>query len=66
MLKDLKIPIVYVCGGMNPWRGLYLEPDYRIEYGRYFYYPEGIHCPEKDKLRRGRDVIETLLKFTHE
>jgi len=63
MLKDLKVPLVYVCGGMDPWKGLCLESDYNIKNGKYFYYPEGRHCPEKDKLRRGREVIECLVNF---
>jgi pimeloyl-ACP methyl ester carboxylesterase len=63
LLKDLKVPLVYVCGGMDPWKGLCLEPNYNIGNGKYFYYPEGRHCPEKDKLRRGREVIDCLLDF---
>ncbi len=63
MLKDLKVPLVYVCGGMDPWKGLCLEPNYNIGNGKYFYYSEGRHCPEKDKLRRGREVIDCLLNF---
>ncbi|TFG25925.1 MAG: hypothetical protein EU532_11095 [Promethearchaeota archaeon] len=63
MLNDLKVPLIYVCGGMDPWRGLCLEPDYKISNGKYFYYPEGRHCPEKDKIRRGKEVIECLLNF---
>ena len=63
MLKNLKVPLVYVCGGMDPWKGLCLEPNYKVENGRYFYYSEGRHCPEKDKFRRGREVMECLLNF---
>ncbi len=63
MVQNLKVPLVYVCGGMDPWRGLCLEPDYNIKNGQYFYYPEGRHCPEKDKLRRGREVMDCLLNF---
>jgi len=63
MIKDLKVPLVYVCGGKDPWRGLCLESDYNIKNGKYFFYPEGRHCPEKDKLRRGREVIECVLNF---
>jgi pimeloyl-ACP methyl ester carboxylesterase len=63
LLNKLKVPLVYVCGGMDPWKGLCLEPDYVIKNGKYFYYPEGRHCPEKDKRRRGKQVIECLLKF---
>jgi pimeloyl-ACP methyl ester carboxylesterase len=63
MVKHLKTPLIYVCGGMDPWKGLCLEPEYKIKMGYYFYYPEGHHCPEKDKIRRGKEVIETLLKY---
>jgi hypothetical protein len=63
MVKGLKIPLIYVCGGMDPWKGLCLEPGYKIENGQYFYYPDGHHCPERDKLRRGKEVMETLLKY---
>ncbi|MFX0070875.1 MAG: S28 family serine protease [Candidatus Hermodarchaeota archaeon] len=66
MLKDLKIPLVYVCGGEDPWKGLCLEPNYNINNGKYFYYPEGRHCPEKDKLRRGKQVMEVLLKYVNQ
>jgi len=62
MLKSLKIPLIYVCGGIDPWKGLGLEPDYKIDKGKYFHYPEGRHCPEKAKPRRGKQVIEELLR----
>ena len=63
MINSLRVPLVYVCGGKDPWKGLCLESGYNIKNGKYFYYPEGRHCPEKDKLRRGREVIECLLNF---
>jgi pimeloyl-ACP methyl ester carboxylesterase len=63
MIKDLKVPIIYVCGGCDPWKGLSLESTFNIKNGKYFYYPEGRHCPEKDRLRRGKEVMNTLLKY---
>ena len=63
MVKQLKIPLIYVNGGRDPWKGLCLEQYYPIENGKYFYYPEGMHCPEKEKLRRGKEVLDCILKF---
>ncbi|MBD3194286.1 MAG: alpha/beta fold hydrolase [Candidatus Lokiarchaeota archaeon] len=62
MVKNLKIPLIYVNGGMDPWSGLCLEPGYEIEKGCYFYYPNARHCPEKDKLKRGKEVINSILR----
>ncbi|TFG08492.1 MAG: hypothetical protein EU539_02070 [Promethearchaeota archaeon] len=63
MINDLKAPLVYVCGGHDPWKGLCLEQNHKIKNGRYFFYQEGRHCPEKDKLRRGKEVMNKLLKY---
>ncbi len=60
--EKLSVPLIYVCGGLDPWKGLCLEPDHEIKNGKYFYYPDGSHCPERDKRRRGKEVIEELLK----
>ncbi|MBD3255543.1 MAG: hypothetical protein GF383_10640 [Candidatus Lokiarchaeota archaeon] len=63
MINQLKIPLIYVNGGKDPWNGLCLEKGQEIKNGRYFYFSEGYHCPEKSKLRRGKNVMETLIKF---
>ena len=62
-LADLKVPLVYVCGGMDPWQGLGLEKDYKIAQGYYFYIPEGRHCPDLSNVEIGKQVLAEMLKY---
>ncbi len=63
MLSKLSVPMVYVGGGMDPWMGLGLTPDYDLKNGKYFYVPDGQHCPDRSDLQLGRQVIAQMLKF---
>ncbi|RPI92318.1 MAG: hypothetical protein EHM32_09310 [Spirochaetales bacterium] len=64
MVKKLTVPLVYVGGGMDPWMGLCLEPDYPLKNGRYFYRPEARHCPDyRDDPVLAREVLRTMLGF---
>jgi len=63
MLKKIEIPLVYVCGGKDPWHGLGLEKDYELKKGKYYYYPNARHCPEKDKIQRGKEVLDAMLEY---
>jgi len=62
-LADLKVPLVYVCGGMDPWQGLGLEKDYKIAQGYYFYIPEGRHCPDLSNMEIGKQVLARMLEY---
>jgi hypothetical protein len=43
--------------------GLGLAKDYVIKNGKYFYVPEGQHCPDLDDVVLGRQVIAEMLKY---
>jgi len=62
-LADLNVPLVYVCGGMDPWQGLGLEKDYKIAQGYYFYIPDGRHCPDRDNVELGKQVLAKMLEY---
>jgi pimeloyl-ACP methyl ester carboxylesterase len=63
MLSSLKVPLVYVGGGMDPWMGLGLDKDYAITKGKYFYVADGQHCPDLDDVKLGRQVLDEMLKY---
>ncbi len=63
MLEKLPVPMIYVGGGMDPWLGLGLAKDYVIKNGKYFYVPDGQHCPDLDDVALGRQVIAEMLKY---
>jgi hypothetical protein len=61
MVPELAVPMVYVNGGMDPWHSVCLEPDYEITNGRYFFVPDGRHCPERDDPELARAVLAEML-----
>ncbi len=63
MLDKLTVPLVYVGGGMDPWMGLGLSKDYSIKSGKYFYVPDGQHCPDRDDRQLGKQVTAEMLKY---
>jgi pimeloyl-ACP methyl ester carboxylesterase len=64
MVRKLSVPVVYVAGGMDPWMGLCLERDFPLKNGRYFYRPEGRHCPDyRDDPVLAREVLATMIEF---
>jgi pimeloyl-ACP methyl ester carboxylesterase len=63
MLDKLTVPLVYVGGGMDPWMGLGISKDYVIKNGKYFYVPEGQHCPDMNDIQLGQQVIAQMLKY---
>jgi pimeloyl-ACP methyl ester carboxylesterase len=63
MLASLKVPLVYVGGGMDPWMGLGISKDYAIANGKYFYVADGQHCPDLDDVKLGRQVLDEMLKY---
>jgi pimeloyl-ACP methyl ester carboxylesterase len=63
MLEKLTVPMIYVGGGMDPWLGLGLAKDYVIKSGRYFYVPDGQHCPDRDDVTLGKQVLAEMLKY---
>jgi pimeloyl-ACP methyl ester carboxylesterase len=67
MVRDLKIPLVYVAGGMDPWMGLCLEEKNAPVKGRYFYVPGGRHCPDHgDDPALSKEVLAEMLKWARE
>jgi hypothetical protein len=63
MLDKLTVPLVYVGGGMDPWLGLGLAKDYPIKNGKYFYVPEGQHCPDTNDPGLGKQVTAQMVKY---
>lgn len=63
MLANLAVPLIYVSGGMDPWFALGLEPDFPIHSGRYFYIPEGQHCPDRDDPALARRILKEMLSY---
>lgn len=47
MVPELKIPMVYVRGGRDPWRRVGLEPDYPLQNGVILNIEDGYHGPER-------------------
>ena len=63
MLSSLKVPLIYVGGGMDPWMGLGIDKNYAITNGKYFYIAEGQHCPDLDDVKLGQQVLAEMLKY---
>jgi len=63
MVEELKIPLIYVNGGKDPWKGVCLRPDFPIKQGKYFYFPEGKHCPDGQKKQYGCQVFTEVRKI---
>jgi pimeloyl-ACP methyl ester carboxylesterase len=63
MLGALRVPMVYVSGGNDPWLAICLEPDSKIENGKYFYVKGGFHCPDRDDPQLARQVLAEMLKY---
>ncbi|MBI5117223.1 alpha/beta fold hydrolase [Candidatus Poribacteria bacterium] len=62
LLESLAIPIIYVTGGMDPWLSVSVQPDYKIKNGKYFFVPEGRHCPDRDDPELARKILAEMLK----
>ncbi|NQU08639.1 MAG: hypothetical protein HQ583_08760 [Candidatus Abyssubacteria bacterium] len=63
MVEKLTVPLVYVTGGMDPWLSVSLEPEYEIKNGKYFFIPEGRHCPERNDPDLAKKVLAEMLKY---
>ena len=63
MVANLTVPMVYVTGGMDPWLSVSLEPDYEINNGKYFFAPEGRHCPERADPELAKQILEEMLRY---
>lgn len=63
MLAGLKVPLVYVCGGMDPWQGLGLQKEYQLARGHYFYIPSARHCPDLSNVELAKQVLSEMLKY---
>ncbi|MCP4760977.1 MAG: hypothetical protein GY870_04290 [archaeon] len=62
MIKDIDVPLIYITGGNDPWSGLCLESDYQIKNGKYFFYPDSWHCPDRSDPKKGIKVMEEVLR----
>ncbi len=62
MVDKLKIPLIYVSGGKDPWKNVCLPKDYKLKNGRYFYFKDSFHCPDREEVN-GVKVINEVLKY---
>jgi len=63
MAPELKVPLVYVIGEKDPWKGICLESDFPIREGTIFNYYDRKHCPERRDPELGAEVLSQLLFF---
>jgi len=63
MVRELKVPMVYVIGGKDPWKGICLESDFPINEGTIFTYDDKKHCPERRNAELGAEVLTQLMSF---
>lgn len=62
MVDGLNLPLVYVCGGKDPWKGVGLPENYKIKNGSYMYFKDAFHCPDRMEVN-GVKVINEILKY---
>lgn len=63
MVSQLKIPLIFVCGGKDPWKGVCLPPNYKIPNGKYFYFHQYKHCPEANYPDLGTRVMDDIIDY---
>ncbi|MHA1674493.1 MAG: S28 family serine protease, partial [Promethearchaeota archaeon] len=63
MVQNLKIPLIFVCGGKDPWKGVCLTPLDKIPMGKYFYFAQSKHCPDILDPNLGSLVMEDILDY---
>jgi len=67
MVEQLKVPLVYVCGGKDPWKFVCLPETYTINNGVYLYFENAFHCPDREPpeahgVASGLMIIEEVVK----
>ncbi len=62
LIDALKIPLVYVRGGKDPWRRVGLESEYAFKNGRMMTFDQGFHCPDRFPAD-GKKVIAAVMSF---
>ncbi|TFH30054.1 MAG: M24 family metallopeptidase, partial [Promethearchaeota archaeon] len=63
MVSNLKIPLIFVCGGKDPWKGVCLSPQDKIPSGKYFYFAQSKHCPDITNPNLGKIVMDDILGY---
>ena len=46
MLGELKMPVMVVSGGQDPWMQVGVGPNHRYNNITYRYFPDALHCPD--------------------
>jgi pimeloyl-ACP methyl ester carboxylesterase len=62
LLKTLQVPLIYVAGDMDPLFSVCLQPGCQMTNGKYFFVPQGRHCPDRDDPELAREVLGEMLK----
>jgi len=62
-LINLKIPLVYVAGGKDPWKDLGIKSQTEIPIGKYFYAKNEFHTPDRLNPALATKVLEKMLQY---
>lgn len=65
LVPKLRMPLIYVRGGRDPWRRVGLSDDYPLENGKVITIPDGFHCPDTYP-DTGPAIIQELLTYLKE
>lgn len=65
MIEKIKIPQVYVVGGMDPWKKIGLEPENKEMADSYIFVPDGFHCPDREDSELGKKVLSKMLELAN-
>ena len=63
MVKELTIPLIYVNGGKDPWKGVCLPEDFKIDKGQYLLFSEAKHCPDVLEKEYGEKVFIAVRQY---
>lgn len=65
MLADLKVPLVYVRGGRDPWRRIGIENGTEFPFGgEIVSFDDCYHCPDRDPgTGNGEKVMGIIMKY---
>jgi pimeloyl-ACP methyl ester carboxylesterase len=57
MLRALKIPVLVISGGRDPWLSVSVKPGHSYRNTEYVHFPDGLHCPDVYGAAEGASVF---------
>lgn len=57
MLRALKIPVLVISGGRDPWLSVSVKPGHSYRNIEYVHFPDGLHCPDVYGAAEGASVF---------